>query len=111
LVGTVAELVGTIAESVTSFVPSVVSLAELATSIAVPATSLAESVTSAAGMVTSVTGLATSLAESNPVEAVGVPCGWRVMGFEARCFGGLQKRCQEVFPRIKWVTGPIQVQI
>jgi hypothetical protein len=85
LVVTVAESVGTVAESVTSFVPSV-------TSVAKSATSLAESVTSAAGLVTSVAGLAPSLAESNPVESVGVLRGWRVMGFEARCFGGLQKR-------------------
>jgi hypothetical protein len=33
------------------------------------------------------------------------------MGFEARYFCGLQKHCQEVPPRIKWVTRPIQVQI
>jgi hypothetical protein len=111
LVETVAESAGTVAESVTSFVPSVTPVAELVTSVAGSATSLAELVTSAAGLVTSVAGSAPSLAESIPVEAVGVPRGWRAMGFEARSFGGLQKRCQEVPPGIKWVTGPIQVQI
>jgi hypothetical protein len=108
---TVAKSFGTVAESVTSFVPSVASVAELATSVAGSATTLAESVTSAAGLVTSVAGSAPSLAESNPVEAVGVPRGWRAVGFKACCFGGLQKRCQEDPPGIMWVTGPIQVQI
>jgi hypothetical protein len=111
LVGTVAELVGTVAESVTSFIPSVASTAKLATSVAVSATSLAKSVTSAAGIVTSVAGSATSLAESNLVEAIGVPRRWCAMGFEARCICGLQKRCQEIPPRIKWITRQIQVQI
>jgi hypothetical protein len=108
---TVAESVGTVAESVTSFVPLVASVSGLVTSAAGSATSLDKSVTSAAGLVNPVPGAAPSLAELNPVEAVRVPRGWRAVGFEARCFGGLPKRCQEVPSSIKWVTGPIQVQI
>jgi hypothetical protein len=104
-------VVGTVAELVTSISGSVTSAAGLATSLAESAASVAGSVTSLAESVTSVAGLATSLAKLNPVEAVGVPCRWRIVGFEAGCFCGLQKCCQEVPLSIEWVTGPIQVQV
>jgi hypothetical protein len=66
-------VVGTVAESVTFFTELVTSVAGLATSFAELAASVAGLVASAAGLVTSHAGLATSLAESNPVEAVGMP--------------------------------------